>query len=76
MSPAPIAEETQPELHLDQLHAVGKAFDALLLTLYRRTHRHNELKQHTQEVFKQVHIHCFLLALSLPLPNISNDERI
>lgn len=76
MSPAPIAEETQEDLHVDQLQAVGKAFDALLLTLYRLTHRHNELKQHTEEVFKQVHIHYFLFAHSLPLPDVSHDERI
>lgn len=54
MSPAPLVEEAQPDPQLDQLQAVGKAFDALLLTLYRLTHRHNELKQHTEEVFKQV----------------------
>ncbi|KAJ5698222.1 hypothetical protein N7462_000227 [Penicillium macrosclerotiorum] len=53
MSPAPIAEEPQLDLHQDQLQAVGKAFDALLLTLYRLTHRHNELKQYTEEAFKQ-----------------------
>lgn len=56
MSPAAIPEELQPQpdLHQDQLQAVGKAFDALLLTLYRLTHRHNDLKQYTQEAFKQV----------------------
>ncbi|EPS30897.1 hypothetical protein PDE_05850 [Penicillium oxalicum 114-2] len=43
----------QPDLHEDQLQAVGKAFDALLLTLYRLTHRHNDLKQYTHEAFKQ-----------------------
>ncbi|OOQ87558.1 hypothetical protein PEBR_15574 [Penicillium brasilianum] len=55
MSPAAIPEELQPQpdLHQDQLEAVGKAFDALLLTLYRLTHRHNDLKQYTQEAFKQ-----------------------
>lgn len=64
MSPAPLAEEAQSDPHLDQLQAVGKAFDALLLTLYRLTHRHNELKQHTEEVFKQVNTHrLFVLAL-------------
>ena len=52
--PAPIAEEMQPDLHLDQLQAVGKAFDAMLLTLYRLTHRHNDLKKYTEEAFKQV----------------------
>ncbi|KAJ5108715.1 hypothetical protein N7456_005390 [Penicillium angulare] len=52
--PAPIAEEMQPDLHHpDQLQAVGKAFDALLLTLYRLTNRHNDLKQHTEDLFKQ-----------------------
>ncbi|KAJ6018125.1 hypothetical protein N7451_001504 [Penicillium sp. IBT 35674x] len=51
--PAPIAEEMQPDLHLNQLEAVGKAFDALLLTLYRLTNRHNELKQYTEDVLKQ-----------------------
>ncbi|KAJ5681497.1 uncharacterized protein N7477_001437 [Penicillium maclennaniae] len=54
MSPAPLVEEAHADPHLDQLQAVGKAFDALLLTLYRLTHRHNELKQHTEEVFKQL----------------------
>ncbi|KAJ5935712.1 hypothetical protein N7466_005259 [Penicillium verhagenii] len=51
--PAPISEDMQPELHLNQLEAVGKAFDALLLTLYRLTNRHNELKQYTEDIFKQ-----------------------
>ncbi|KAJ5659062.1 hypothetical protein N7507_005513 [Penicillium longicatenatum] len=51
--PVPIAEEMQPDLHLNQLEAVGKAFDALLLTLYRLTNRNNELKLYTEEVFKQ-----------------------
>lgn len=53
---SPMAEEiqSQPDPHLDQLQAVGKAFDALLLTLYRLTHRHNELKHHTEEIFKEV----------------------
>ena len=46
--------QMQPDLHEDQLQAVGKAFDALLLTLYRLTHRHNDLKQYTHEAFKQV----------------------
>lgn len=52
MSPAVIAE-MQPDLHHDQLEAVGKAFDALLLTVYRLTHRQNELFQHMDNVFKQ-----------------------
>lgn len=66
MSPAPIADEPQPDQQVDQLQAVGKAFDALLLTLYRLTYRHNELKQHTEEIFKQVHIpsHTSLASLS------------
>ncbi|KAJ5622000.1 hypothetical protein N7528_005232 [Penicillium herquei] len=52
--PAPIVEEVQADLHLDQqLEAVGKAFDALLLTLYRLTNRHNDLKKHNEDVFKQ-----------------------
>lgn len=56
MSPAAIAEDPQmqPDLHHDQLQAVGKAFDALLLTLYRLTHRHNDLKQYTEVAFKEV----------------------
>lgn len=53
MSPAVIAE-MQPDLHHDQLEAVGEAFDALLLTVYRLTHRQNELFQHMDNVFKQV----------------------
>ncbi|KAJ5175533.1 uncharacterized protein N7482_001410 [Penicillium canariense] len=55
MSPSAIPEElqTQSDLHQDQLQAVGKAFDALLLTLYRLTHRHNDLKQYTEEASKQ-----------------------
>ncbi|KAJ5413399.1 hypothetical protein N7465_005704 [Penicillium sp. CMV-2018d] len=52
MSPAVIAE-MQPDLHHDQLEAVGEAFDALLLTVYRLTHRQNELFQHMDNVFKQ-----------------------
>lgn len=72
--------QSQPDSHLDQLQAVGKAFDALLLTLYRLTHRHNELKHHTEEISKQVftlpslspsHSACPLF----PTP-VSNDERI
>lgn len=55
MSPAPITEEVQLDLHLDQFQAVGKAFDALLLTLYRLTHRHNELKEHSESMFKEVY---------------------
>ncbi|KAJ5731008.1 uncharacterized protein N7483_005516 [Penicillium malachiteum] len=52
--PAPVVEEVQADLHLDQqLEAVGKAFDALLLTLYRLTNRHNDLKNHTEDIFKQ-----------------------
>ena len=66
--PAPIAEEMQPELHLNQLEAVGKAFDALLLTLYRLTNRHNELKQYTEDVFKQVNIPPFAFIRSHPPP--------
>ena len=54
MSPAPITEEVQPDPPLEHLQAVGKAFDALLLTLYRLTHRQNELKQHSEDVLKQV----------------------
>lgn len=77
MSPAPVADEPQPDLHPDQLQAVGKAFDALLLTLYRLTHRHNELKQHTEEIFRQVHISFLAPFGPLPLPlGISNDEKI
>ncbi|KAJ5262424.1 hypothetical protein N7534_005378 [Penicillium rubens] len=45
--------EMQPDLHHDQLEAVGKAFDALLLTVYRLTHRQNELLLHMDNVFKQ-----------------------
>ncbi|KAJ5355752.1 hypothetical protein N7517_010361 [Penicillium concentricum] len=52
MSPAMIAE-MQPDLHHDQLEAVGKAFDALLLTVYQLTHRQNELLQHMDNVFKE-----------------------
>lgn len=72
MSPAPLAEEAQSDPHLDQLQAVGKAFDALLLTLYRLTHRHNELKQHTEEVFKQVNtpISVALFPAPSPPPNL------
>ncbi|KAJ5431898.1 hypothetical protein N7445_008396 [Penicillium cf. griseofulvum] len=52
MSPAVITE-MQPDLHHDQLEAVGKAFDALLLTVYQLTHRQNELLQHMDNVFKE-----------------------
>lgn len=77
MSPAPIADEAQPDLHLDQLQAVGKAFDALLLTIYRLTHRHDELKQHTEEIFKQVYtpFDVFLGSL-VSVRDVSNDEKI
>lgn len=78
MSPAMTEElQSQPDTHLDQLQAVGKAFDALLLTLHRLTHRHNELKHHTEEIFKQVTTPSLTLpALSPPPPGVSNDERI
>ncbi|CAI7638834.1 unnamed protein product [Penicillium glandicola] len=52
MSPAVITE-MQPDLHHDQLEAVGTAFDALLLTVYQLTHRQNELLQHMDNVFKE-----------------------
>lgn len=61
--PAPI-EESDP--HQDQLQAVGKAFDALLLTLYRLTNRHNDLKHHAEDVFKQVLL-SFSYSPSVPL---------
>lgn len=69
MSPAAIPEELQPRLdpHQDQLQAVGKAFDALLLTLYRLTHRHNDLKKYTEEAFKQV-LTPFPFAVFVQLP--------
>ena len=85
MSPAAIAEDPQmqPDLHHDQLQAVGKAFDALLLTLYRLTHRHNDLKQYTEVAFKEVLSRpmCYFFSFYsrvLPLYRIpvSNDERI
>lgn len=72
MSPATISEKPQQDLHLDQLQAVGKAFDALLLTLYRLTHRHNELKQYTEELFNQVNTRC----PSLPPPSPSQSQRL
>lgn len=55
--PAPIEDDP----HQDRLQAVGKAFDALLLTLYRLTNRHNDLKHHTEDVFKQVILPFFPL---------------
>lgn len=70
MSPAPLADEAHADPQLDQLQAVGKAFDALLLTLYRLTHRHNELKQHTEEVFNQVNIHPVLILAPFPFPHL------
>jgi hypothetical protein len=86
MSPAAIPEELQPQpqpdLHQDQLQAVGKAFDALLLTLFRLTHRHNDLKQYTEEAFKQVLAPFFICCSSISIcpssfhPHVSNDERI
>ena len=86
MSPAAIAEDPQlqPDLQQDQLQAVGKAFDALLLTLYRLTHRHNDLKQYTEMAFKEVlprlHLFCLFPCFSpfaFPsTPHVSNDERI
>jgi hypothetical protein len=66
MSPAALTE-MQPDLQYDQLQAVGKAFDALLLTVYRLTHRQNELFQHMDNVFKEVNTHFFLLLFSLRL---------
>lgn len=61
MSPAVITE-MQPDLHHAQLEAVGTAFDALLLTVYRLTHRQNELFQHMDNVFKEVNIRPPLLS--------------
>lgn len=61
--PAPI-EDHPSEPHQDQLQAVGKAFDALLLTLYRLTNRHNDLKQHSEDVFKQVNTPLFFALCS------------
>ena len=55
--------EMQPDLHHDQLEAVGKAFDALLLTVYRLTHRQNELLLHMDNVFKQVNTHSSFFPL-------------
>ncbi|KAJ5121157.1 uncharacterized protein N7515_009118 [Penicillium bovifimosum] len=52
MSPAVISE-MQPDLHREQLEAVGTALDALLLTVYRLTHRHHELFQHMDDVYKE-----------------------
>jgi hypothetical protein len=53
MTPA-VIPAMQPDLHRDQLEAVGTAFDALLLTVYRLTHRQNELLQHMDDVYKEV----------------------
>lgn len=81
MSPAAIPEELQPQpqpdLHQDQLQAVGKAFDALLLTLFRLTHRHNDLKQYTEEAFKQVLAPFLSAVLQYPsarLPSIPMSQ--
>jgi Lon protease-like protein len=63
--PAPI-EDHPSDPHQVQLQAVGKAFDALLLTLYRLTNRHNDLKQHSEDVFKQVNTPLCSLFHSLP----------
>ncbi|KAJ5096285.1 hypothetical protein NUU61_005641 [Penicillium alfredii] len=52
MSPAPLTD-MQPDLHQDQLQAVGKAFDALLLTVYRLTSRNHELTEHMDEVYRE-----------------------
>lgn len=68
--PAPI-EDPDPQAQLQvQLQVVGKAFDALLLTLYRLTNRHNDLKHHAEDVFKQVNhlpsaIPCLLFCTHL-----------
>ncbi|KAJ5979957.1 hypothetical protein N7481_007255 [Penicillium waksmanii] len=64
--PAPI-EDHPFDPRQDQLQAVGKAFDALLLTLYRLTNRHNDLKQHSEDVFKQV-ITPFFFVFVTPFP--------
>lgn len=80
--PAPI-EDHPSDPHQDQLQAVGKAFDALLLTLYRLTNRHNDLKQHSEDVFKQVNTPLFFVPFPrYPLipfhhpPPVSHDEKI
>ena len=52
--------EMQPDLHHDQL---AKALDALLLTVYRLTHRQNELLLHMDNVFKQVNTHSSFFPL-------------
>lgn len=77
--PAPI-EDPPSDPHQDQLQAVGKAFDALLLTLYRLTNRHNDLKQHSEDVFKQVNTPLLFIS-TLPLrpfhpPPVQHDEKL
>ncbi|KAJ5180807.1 hypothetical protein N7492_004017 [Penicillium capsulatum] len=52
--PSASAVNMQSDQQTEQLQVVGNAFDALLLTVYRLTHRHNELKQHTWDVFTQL----------------------
>lgn len=75
MSPAVITN-MQPDLHHDQLEAVGEAFDALLLTVYRLTHRQNELFQHMDNVFKQVNTYPFSpFSLAFRIL-VSHDEEI
>lgn len=75
MSPAAIAE-MQPDLHHDQLEAVGKAFDALLLTVYRLTHRQNELFKHMDEVSKEVNTIFPMNFFSACCILVSHDEKI
>lgn len=77
--PAPI-EDHPSDPHQVQLQAVGKAFDALLLTLYRLTNRHNDLKQHSEDVFKQVNNPLFFVSFITPFshhpPPVSHDEKL
>ncbi|KAJ5605102.1 hypothetical protein N7510_010256 [Penicillium lagena] len=54
MSPAPIAPEMQQDLHHDQLQAVGKAFDALLLTVYQLSCRTNELRERSSDIHHEL----------------------
>lgn len=54
-----MAEEMQHDLHHDQLQAVGKALDALLLTVHQLTCRHNEMIQAMDQAVQEVNTHSF-----------------
>lgn len=66
----------QPDLHNDQLVAVNRAFDSLLLTVYQLTHRQNEICQYMDEVFEKVRSILFYLSFCFCILVSHDDEKL